>query len=325
MAKYTIRQYEKKDYSAWNTFISEAKNATFLFHRDFMEYHQDRFEDYSLMVFDADKLVAVLPANRVGDIVHSHQGLTYGGLVLKSRSKLNNVILIFKSVLEFLNLNNIEKLNIKMIPSFYCKSFSEELDYCLFILKANLYRRESLSVLNLKDSNFVSKTRRESINRGIKNGLKIVEEYNFELFWNQILIPNLQKKHNAKPVHTVEEITQLKNKFPNHIRHFNVYYQNEIVAGTTIFITDSVAHPQYVSGNEKKNELGSLDFLYNYLITDIFKDKSYFDFGPSHEDNGKKINKGILFWKESFGAKTIIQSFYEVTTSRYLILDDILI
>ncbi|MGA9639546.1 MAG: FemAB family protein, partial [Flavobacterium sp.] len=65
MHQYTVRQYQKSDYKQWNDFISQAKNATFLFHRDFMEYHQDRFEDYSLMVFDNEKLVAVLPANRV--------------------------------------------------------------------------------------------------------------------------------------------------------------------------------------------------------------------------------------------------------------------
>ena len=44
-----------------------------------MDYHKDRFEDYSLMVFKDEKLVAVLPANRVEDKLFSHQGLTYGG------------------------------------------------------------------------------------------------------------------------------------------------------------------------------------------------------------------------------------------------------
>ena len=81
MKNYTVRLYEAQDFDVWNTFISTAKNATFLFHRDFMEYHSDRFQDYSLLVFDEKKLVAVLPANRVENTVYSHQGLTYGGLV----------------------------------------------------------------------------------------------------------------------------------------------------------------------------------------------------------------------------------------------------
>ena len=76
MKNYSVKQYQESDYTNWNSFIGQAKNATFLFHRDFMEYHKDRFEDFSLMIFEGEKLVAVLPANRVGDIVFSHQGLT---------------------------------------------------------------------------------------------------------------------------------------------------------------------------------------------------------------------------------------------------------
>ena len=92
MKKYLVRQYQTTDFEVWNAFISVAKNATFLFHRNFMEYHKDRFEDCSLMVFDENKLVAVLPANRVEDIVYSHQGLTYGGLVYNEKIKLASII-----------------------------------------------------------------------------------------------------------------------------------------------------------------------------------------------------------------------------------------
>ena len=97
MKNYTVKRYQESDYAHWNAFISEAKNATFLFHRDFMDYHKDRFEDYSLMVYKNEKLVAVLPANRVENVVYSHQGLTYGGLVYGEKLKLASVILIFQS------------------------------------------------------------------------------------------------------------------------------------------------------------------------------------------------------------------------------------
>lgn len=325
MKQYQIRTYQKEDFALWNDFISKAKNATFLFHRNFMEYHNDRFEDYSLLVFNEEKLVAVLPAHRVGDVLHSHQGLTYGGLVLATKAKLSTTMAVFQSLLYFLHENGIQKVTIKRIPNFYCNNFSEEIEYILFILKAQLIRRDALSVLDTTLSIQPSKTRLESIRRGKKNGLVIKEETNFELFWKQILLPNLDKKHDSKPVHTFEEMIQLQRNFPENIRHFNVYDENEIVAGTTIFVTETVAHPQYVSGNERKNELGSLDYLYHYLITDVFKDKRFFDFGPSHEDNGTKIKEGILFWKESFGAKTTTQNFYEVQTSSYSLLDTVLI
>ena len=52
MKNYSVKPYRESDYANWNAFIGQAKNATFLFHRDFMEYHKDRFEDFSLMVFE---------------------------------------------------------------------------------------------------------------------------------------------------------------------------------------------------------------------------------------------------------------------------------
>ena len=104
--QYQVRLYQPQDFSLWNTFTSVAKNATFLFHRNFMEYHSDRFEDYSLLVLDGEKVVAVLPANRVGDTVYSHQGLSYGGVVLNKKTKLSKKIFHSKIKKLFLKKTN---------------------------------------------------------------------------------------------------------------------------------------------------------------------------------------------------------------------------
>ncbi len=325
MKNYIIIQYQHKDYELWNAFISTAKNATFLFHRDFMEYHQDRFQDFSLMVFDGNKLISVLPANKVDDTIISHQGLTYGGFVVTEKIKLEQFLEIFKSVLQFLNAKQILKLDVKLIPSIYNAYFSEEIKYALFLTEAKLTRRDCLSVIDLTKPFSFSKDRKLCARRGEKNNLIIKEELNFELFWNTILIPNLEQKHQVKPVHSLEEIISLQQKFPNNIRHFNVYKEDELVAGTTVFITNTVAHPQYISGNEQKNELGSLDFLYNHLITEVFKDKAFFDFGISNENQGKNLNSGLQFWKETFGTHTIVQDFYEVKTSNFHLLENVML
>jgi len=322
---YSIKLYDTTHFKQWNDFVAQSKNGTFLFHRDFMEYHADRFTDYSLLIFNGNRLVALLPANRAGNVLYSHQGLTYGGLVLGSKIKLADVIHILKYVLHYLNQNNIEVLSSKSIPHIYHKVPAEEMEYALFAAGAKLIRRDSLSVYDRQAGVSFSKDRKQCIRRGENNNLVIVEEPDFELFWNEILIPNLQLKHEAAPVHTLDEIVLLHKKFPNNIRHFNVYHDNKIVAGTTIFVTDTVAHPQYISGNKDKNQLGSLDYLYAHLINTVFTDKNYFDFGPSNEQQGLKLKEGIAFWKESFGARTVTQDFYEVPTANYSLLEDVLI
>ena len=326
MKNYSVRKYQSTDYVLWNAFVADAKNATFLFHRDFMEYHRDRFIDYSLLIFDENQnLKAVLPANRVEDVLYSHQGLTYGGLVLSAKSKLQDVLAITFNLLRFLYENNISILNLKQIPSFYTKFPSEEIDYLSFILKAETERKDTFSVINLQQEFFLTKGRMEGVKKGKENKLICKEEDCFEAFWNEILIPNLDHRHGVKPVHSVNEITYLKSKFPTTIRQFNVYKEDKIVAGTTVFVAEHVVHSQYISGNTAKNELGSLDFLHDYLLHEVFADKKYFDFGTSNENKGKNINQGLLFWKESFGARTLIQNFYEIPTANYSLLEHVLI
>lgn len=325
MKNYTVKRYEKNDCTNWNAFIGQAKNATFLFHRDFMDYHSDRFQDYSLVVLDGEKWVAVLPANVVGKEVFSHQGLSYGGLVYNEKVKLASVIEVFKSLLSFLNDNKKEKLQLKLLPSIYHQKPAEELKYALFLAEAQLIRRDTLAVLDLSQQNNLSKLRKRSIQKGISNDFVIKEVDDFEDFWNEILIPNLAQKHQAKPVHSLEEITKLKALFPENIRQFNVYQNGIIVAGTTIFETSTVAHSQYISGKEDKNELGGLDLLFKQLISETFKNKRFFDFGISNENQGRKLNDGLSYWKESFGASTIVHDFYELETSNYSLLDTVLL
>src|SRR5690606_21904955 len=132
------------------------------------------------------------------------------------------------------------------------------------------------------------------------NNLEIIESNNFSPFWDEILIPNLQSKYNTNPVHSLAEITKLKERFPENIKHYIVMHGDTIVAGTVVFETDTVVHAQYISANETKNELGSLDFLYHHFITNVYSHKKFFDFGISNEQQGRKLNEGLQFWKEGF-------------------------
>lgn len=305
--------------------MATSKNATFLFNRDFMDYHQDRFDDNSLLIFKNDKLIALFPANINKDIVYSHQGLTYGGLVISDVVKLKDVVNCFKAILRFYESSECKAIEIKLLPTIYSALPNDEMQYILFILKGELIRRDTLSVINLEYRLKISKDRIAGIKRAIKHNLEIEEVNTFSEFWNQILIPNLKEKHNAQPVHSLKEITYLKTMFPKSIRQFNVYKDGVIIAGTTIFETKFVAHSQYISGNEENSKYGSLDFLHLHLIENVFNDKKYFDFGISNEQHGMNINKGLNYWKEGFGARTITQDFYRISFENINNLDTIFI
>lgn len=276
-----------------------------------MEYHKDRFEDYSLMVFEETKLLAVLPANRIADELHSHSGLTYGGIVIDKDLKLQMFLEVFKEICQFLK-PNFNKVFFKVIPSIYNAYFADELLYALFLNHAKLIRRDTLSVIdNSLDTN-ISQKRKYEIRKGAKHNLEIRQTDDLSVFWNQILIPTLHEKHQTKPVHSLDEIQQLKQFFPTNIKQYDVYFEGEIAAGTTVFETDTVVHIQYIGSNALRGKLGSVDYLFDYLITAYKPKKKYFDFGTSNEEQGRVLNEGLIYWKESFGAKPLVQDFYEL-------------
>ena len=325
MEAYVVKIYEDSLDEDWNDFLEKSNQDTFLFHRDFMSYHKILFQDYSLMIYHKNLLIALLPGNLKGGTFFSHEGLTYGGLIHLPHLSAQQLINCYRCILKFLHKKKIESLFIKELPSVYLKySTVQILPYICFKTQAILEKVFIHSVINLNHLR-LSKSRLSGIKRGKKHELLVKETSNLTDFWNKILIPNLQQKHQVLPVHSLQDITQLKNKFPKQIRQFNLYYNNEIMAGSTIFEMKNIVHSQYISANNHKNTLGTLDYLHYYLIENIFKDKTYFSFGNSHENDGQQINEGLIYWKEGFGATAISQSFYKINTASYTHLENIFI
>jgi hypothetical protein len=314
---FSVRQYISDDYEVWNQFVSEAKNATFLFHRDFMEYHRDRFEDFSLLVFNnKEKLVAVLPANRVEECLFSHQGLTYGGLLFELGTKTDQIFSYFDALLEFLKINKIKKVYIKPIPLFYNHNYASEIEFYLFQKKAVLLKKElNLTSILCDSKTNVSKSKLKKFQNKQVGNLIIKEERNFASFWNTILIPRLHSKYDSKPVHSLEEIQSLSDRFPKNIRQFNAYFENEIIAGVTIFEEDLVVKSQYGAGNALGEEKRALDFLFINLIQQFtLQGKQFFDMGTVTNDEFKNgYNIGLLQQKEEFGCVLFEQNYYELT------------
>ena len=288
-----------------------------------MDYHQERFRDFSLLIYKDKKLVALLPANNVEDELHSHQGLTYGGFILKKDIGFKDVVEVFKVSLNYLLDNNFKSLYVGLLPNIYKTYPSDEINYLMFKLDAKLIKRETSSSILISEKLKIQPNRLQGKKKADKLNLIIKEEETFNDFWNLVLIPNLKETYNAEPVHSIKEISLLKKRFPNNIRQFNVYYIDKIVAGATIFETQKVAHVQYISANNEKQKLGSLDYLFEDLINNIFQNKVYFDFGTSNKNNGHSVNEGLIYWKEGFGARTIVQDFYEINLNNISKLDTV--
>ena len=305
--EYLVKRYKNEHSHLWNNFVTTAKNATFLFHRDFMEYHSDRFKDFSVLVFKGNQLVALLPANIKNSEVYSHQGLTYGGLLLQKSIGITKVETIFNTILSFFEKNNISKFYLKSLPLFYHKEPNFELEPLLFKLGAKIYKREQNFGIDFSLPLEIHKTKQKHYKKNQSLGFEIKCDNDFNLFWKTVLIPRLTSKHNAKPVHSEEEIILLYNRFPNNVLQYNIYLNEEILAGITIFKDGKVIKSQYGATTEKGEKHRALDFLFIHLI-EKFKEKDfhYFDMGIVAG------NYTLLKQKEELGCRQYLQDFYSL-------------
>lgn len=283
-----------------------------MFHRDFMEYHADRFEDFSLIIMNENnKVMTLLPGNISNNIFYSHQGLTFGGFLMDKNIHAAQVIEIFDEVKKFLKNNNIEKIIYKPVPVIYHQYPAQEDLYALFRNDAQLSRRDISSSIIMENAYNYSKSKQWSINKAKKEGVICKQIEQPSQVWG-VIRTVLEENHQTRPVHNEVEIDYLKAKFPNNIKAYAAFYQNEIVSACVTFENINVVHTQYLACNRLGREMRALDMLIDYVIAVSSEYASVFDFGISNEDNGRYLNNGLIRQKESFGARAIVYDLYSV-------------
>ena len=308
---FEIRRYTPADQPLWDQYVAKARNATFMFHRNYMDYHSDRFEDYSLLFFVGNHLHSILPANIVGDTLYSHQGLTYGGLLMDINVTAADVIQLFREMNDWLREQGIRRVVYKPVPWVYHQHASEEDLYPLFwICKAHVISRDIGTVIFMQQHLRWRKDRRRRLKKSHEEGIVVRRDNRFRAFW-PVLENNLQDRHGVKPVHTVEEIELLDARFPRNIVHYNAYLGDDVLAGLTFYISPQVLHGQYCSSTPLGKKLGAVDALYEKAMYEDFTDYMYLDFGRSTEGDGSILNDGLVAQKEGFGGRAICYDTYE--------------
>ena len=252
-----VKRYTPEDATNWNAFVRTSRNGTFLFEREYMDYHCDRFEDYSLMIFDNEgALSAVLPAHVVGDSIASHNGLSFGGLLVSSKMRVADYLTSFESLLLHLQQLNFTTFDYKAVPHIYHRQPTEEDRYVFFLLNAALVRRDLLTVLDRKNALPYQSRRIRGIKKAQAAGVTLQEEQNFSVYWD-LLAETLASRHGAEPVHSLAEIQLLCARFPTNIRlHCAHSTDGELLAGVVLYISERVAHAQYIASSPRGRDLG---------------------------------------------------------------------
>ena len=313
----SVVRYDESHKDEWNAFVKTSKNGTFLFDRNYMDYHSDRFTDCSLMFYKHGKLLAMLPANWRKDegTVQSHGGLTYGGLIVPKEMIAVDALEVFSCAIDWMKRKlGAHRWLYKPIPYIYSTLPAEEDLYALFRSGGKLKERGVSSVIDFSNRLPMRELRRRGYAKAVKAGL-VVDDGNMaddlETFWN-ILADILMSKHRKKPVHTVAELRLLQGRFPDRIKLHVVRGGSEVLAGVLVYDMGQIVHAQYIASSEAGKKAGALDLLIHKLITDIYSNRTYFDFGVSTENGGSYLNEGLIFQKEGFGARSVVYDTYEL-------------
>lgn len=300
---------EKK--KEWNDFVATSKNGTFLLNRDYMDYHADRFEDCSVLISRKGKLYSLFPANRREEVLWSHQGLTYGGMIMGPKVTVSELLDAWTLMNEFYRAHGIRKIIYKTIPFIYHRQPAQEDLYALFkVCKAGLIGRNISSAIFQENKLKFSESRKSGLRKSEKNHIYTVQSDRYADFWT-LLNDNLYRKYGVNAVHTLEEMLLLQSRFPGHIKLYAAFQEEKMVGGTVIYITPRVVHTQYISASPEGKEIGALDQIFDFLINREYVDFPVFDFGQSTEEMGNVLNEALIFQKEGFGGRGITYDVYE--------------
>lgn len=305
-----IRKYKATDASVWNDFVGTAVNATFLHDRGFMDYHADRFQDHSLIIEEAGKVISLLPANQKDDVLHSHGGLTYGGLLVPPKYSAAKMLEVVASLHDYLVASGIKSFFYKPSPHIFHSHPAEADLHALVQAGAKLVQTDIGTAIPLRRRLPFNSLRKRCVKKATKAGLEVCESHDFQAFWD-VLSAVLQSRHQTAPTHSLEEIILLADRFPDAIRLFGTFDGEQMLAGMILFDCGMTVHAQYIATADTGRDLGALDLLVHHLVDEVFNNLEWFSFGISTMEGGRELNIGLSRQKEMFGGHSVMFSKYQ--------------
>jgi hypothetical protein len=303
-----IIRYTEDHRKQWEEFVSNSKNGTFHLSRNFIEYHGTKFNDHSLLAFDEDELMGVLPLNESGRDAFAHQGLTYGGWVLSHNIRLDEFHRLFVSFLQYLEGQGIQQLHYKTIPFMYHQVPAQEDAHMLFLAGAKCTGQHVNPVIIPANVPKFQERRVRGMKKAVKEGIAIRLSEDFDSYYT--IVEDLLAAYSSTPAHSRSEILDLQRRFPNEIELHAAFHGEEMCAGILCFNTSNCVRFQYIASTLEGKEKGALDLLFATLIQETFSKKNYIDFGTSTNNQGASLALGISQQKEGFGARTSVQPIY---------------
>ena len=132
------------------------------------------------------------------------------------------------------------------------------------------------------------------------------ESDQWEAYW-QLLTDVLVERHEARPVHSIDEMRLLHSRFPDNIVLYTATVGDRLMAGVVVYYTETVAHSQYIAASVEGRDCHALTMLFEHLKGEaIARGCRYLDFGISTEEHGRVLNHGLVQQKSRLGGRATV-------------------
>ena len=314
-------RFQKDEEQAWDLFVPKTNNGTIFHLRSFLNYHpKSRFNDHSVMVKKKGSLFSLLPAAeqvlKGKKTLVSHPGATVGSFTLPENLSIADSFGLVKKLIEYAKNEKFQCIRISLPPNLYQRRLSNYMEYSFFKFGFVYAKREVTSILFLEET--IEKTKMKfrpshlrAVRKAIDKNIVVKQSKNIGAFY-AILKNNLEIRHGVSPTHTLEELMNLFNLFPDKIRLFAAFYDELMIAGVVTFqINQRVLLAFYISHDERYSDLRAVNILFYNIFEWAIKSKfKVFDFGI-FTVNGEP-NMGLGRFKENFGASGIFRDTIEL-------------
>lgn len=310
-----VVRYQPALRDEWDAFCANAVNSTFLHTRRFLGYHGDRFRDVSAVLMQGGDIVGLFPAAEATadrSMVVSHPGITYGGIVHGGTLCGGRMIEVLERLREHYRATGYDRLRYKAVPYLYQSRPSQDDLYALFRLGARRSRCDLSCTIDLTDRGRPSERRRRGLKKALKSVSVAAGAEQARSLW-RVLADNLERKHGAAPVHSVEEMEQLIALFPGLIELFCATMHGRVEAGIVVFKTRTTWHAQYIAASESAYSVSALDAVFDRALAEaISAGVRYFDFGTSNESEGTVLNESLYQYKHEYGGGGAVHEYYDI-------------
>lgn len=316
-----IIEYTPEWKEKWDNFVEKSNNGTIFHLQKFFDYHPlGKFNFNNLIFLENEEIIAVLPGAKIGNLYESPIGASYGSIVTKD-AKFSIALELVETLKEYGRRNSIKEFLLTSAPRIYERNPNENLDFAMLWLGFSYDLHYISSAIKLDPNEEIISRFQPTVRRNIRKylddpDLRVEINNRYDQFY-PILLEN-KARHNVKPTHSYDDLIKLNDLLPGKIKLFMVYYKEEPIAGSCLFICNKIVTLCFY--NMLRYEFEKLKpihrVMYEVVKWSTENGYRYVDIGVSQDtkaDNPMTPSVSLIDFKEKFDAKTVMRNTLKIT------------